>query len=66
MGLMETVKINEKEYNLDDLSDDTKSTIKSLAYVQAEIKRLEAKIAIHKTAQAAYAKVIEEAVKENE
>ena len=63
---METVKINEKEYNLDDLSDDTKSTIKSLAYVQAEIKRLEAKIAIHKTAQAAYAKVIEEAVKENE
>ena len=63
---MDTVKINEKEYNLDDLSDDTKSNIKSLAYVQAEIKRLEAQIAVHKTAQAAYAKNIEEAVKETE
>lgn len=51
---MATVKIDGKDYNLDDLSDQAKNQLGSLQFVQGEIKRLEAQIAVFKTAAVGY------------
>ena len=56
---MPSVKINDKEYDFDSLSDDAKSNLASLQFVQSELKRLEAKLAVFKTSEAAYARALD-------
>lgn len=48
------VNINGKEYLLSDLSADAKAQLQSVQFVNAEIQRLNAKLAIAKTAKQAY------------
>ena len=55
---MPSVKINDKEYDFDSLSDDAKKNLASLQFVQNELKRLEGKIAVYKTSEAAYARAL--------
>ena len=55
---MPQVQINGKEYDFDSLSDDAKKNLASLQFVQTELKRLEAKIAVFKTSEAAYARAL--------
>ncbi len=55
---MPTVKINDKDYDFDSLSDDAKSNLASLQFVQSELKRLEAKVAVFKTSEAASARAL--------
>ena len=57
---MTSIKIDDKEYNLENLSEDAKQQLASLQFVQNEIKRLEAQIAVYKTASMAYSKVLKE------
>ena len=59
---MPEIKINDKSYDLDKLSDNAKNQIASLQFVQSEIVRLNAKLAAFKTAEIAYSKAIEEAI----
>ena len=55
---MPQVQINGKEYDFDSLSEDAKSNLASLQFVQGELKRLEAKVAVFKTSEAAYGRAL--------
>ena len=57
---MASVTIDNKEYNLDDLSDTAKENLGSLQVVQNEINRLKAMLAIMQTAQSAYSRALQE------
>ena len=59
---MPEIKINDKSYDIDKLSENAKNQIASLQFVQNEIVRLNAKLAAFKTAEIAYSKAIEEAI----
>ena len=61
---MPNVTIDGKDYNLDDLSDNAKEQLASLQFVQNEIKRLEALMAVNKTAQVAYSSALKNALEE--
>ena len=51
---MAQIIIDGKEININDISEAGKANIGSLQFVQAEIKRLEAQIAVFKTAEVGY------------
>ena len=55
-----TITINNKEYNLDDLSDNAKAQLGSLQLTDQEIIRLQQQLAIAQTARNAYAKALNE------
>ena len=57
---MATLNIDGKEYESEDLSQTAKDTIVSLKFVQGEIKRLEATLAVYKTAATAYTRGLKE------
>jgi hypothetical protein len=57
---MATITIDGTEYNTDALSDAAKAQVVSLQFVQAELQRLEAQIAVYKTAEAGYAKALQQ------
>jgi len=59
---MATIKIDDQEYNTDDLSDKAKEQIVSLQFVQGEMKRLEAQMAVYRTAAAAYSSALKNEV----
>ena len=59
---MPTIKIDEKEYDLDQLSDEAKAQLMSLQFVDAELQRLNAQAAVLQTARAAYSKALNEAL----
>ena len=56
---MPAVTINGKEYQTENLSENAQSQLVSLAFVQNEIKRLEAQLAAFKTAELAYSKALD-------
>ena len=51
---MATIKIDDKDYELDDLSNSAKEQLASLQFVNGEIKRLEAQMAVFRTAAVGY------------
>ena len=53
-----TIKIDEKDYKVDDLSDDCKAEIQALQFCESEIARLNAKLAITGTARIAYQQAV--------
>ena len=53
---MAKVNIDDKEYEFDDLSDKAKANLVSLQFVQGELKRLNAQVAVYKTAEVGYVK----------
>ena len=56
---MPAVTINGKEYQTENLSENAQNQLVSLAFVQNEIKRLEAQLAAFKTAEIAYSKALD-------
>ncbi len=52
------VKINDKDYLLSDLSDNAKAQLQSLQFTRVEIQRLNAQLAIAKTAEQAYQRAL--------
>jgi ABC-type polar amino acid transport system ATPase subunit len=64
--LMTTVRIDEKEYELDSLSDAAKSELNMLQLTDQEIARLQIRLAIAQTARIAYARALAEALLEDE
>ena len=57
-----TIKIDDKEYDLDQLSGEAKAQLASLQFVDSELQRLNAKAATLQTARASYAKALNEAL----
>ena len=51
---MPTIKIDNKEYDLDTLSDECKAQLASIQFVEQELVRLQAKAAAFQTAKTAY------------
>ena len=51
---MAILKIDNKEYDLDTLSDECKAQLASIQFVEQELSRLQAKTAALQTAKAAY------------
>ena len=59
---MPTIKIDDKDYDLDQLSDEARAQLASLQFVDSELQRLNAKAAVLQTARASYAKALNEAL----
>ena len=59
---MPTIKIDNKDYELDSLSDEAKAQLVMLQFVDAELQRLTAQTAILQTARMAYSKALNEAL----
>ena len=59
---MATLKIDNKEYDLDTLSDECEAQLASIQFVDQELARLQAQAAAYQTARLAYAKALKEAL----
>jgi len=59
---MPNIKIDNKEYDLDTLSDDCKAQLASIQFVEQELARLQAQAAVLQTARTAYAKALQAAL----
>lgn len=57
---MPIIAIDEKEYELEQLSEEAKNQLASLQFVDAELQRLNAQIAVYQTARMAYANALKE------
>jgi len=55
---MTTISIDGKDYNLDILSDEAKNQLTSIQFVDGELARINAKIAVYQTARIAYSKAL--------
>ena len=59
---MAKITIDGQEYDSDSLSDDAKQQLGSLQFVQSEINRLQALLAVSKTAELAYSNALKKAI----
>lgn len=59
---MTTITIDNKQYELESLSDDAKSQLASIQYVDSELVRLQAQAAALQTARLAYSKALQAAL----
>jgi hypothetical protein len=59
---MPIIKIDGKDYDLDQLSNETKAQLASLQFVDAELARLQAQGAALQTARMAHAKALQAAL----
>ena len=59
---MTTINIDNKEYDLDSLSDEAKSQLQMIQICDQEIGRLNAQLAIAQTARMAYSKALQAAL----
>lgn len=57
---MPMIKIDGKEYDLDALSEEARNQLASLQFVDAELARLNAQVAVCKTARMAYSAALNE------
>ena len=63
---MATIKIDDKDYDVDELSEEAKAQVVSLNFVDAELNRLQLKVAAMQTARNAYANALKSLLGENE
>lgn len=59
---MPIIKIDEKDYELDQLSEEAKAQLASLQFVDAELGRLQFQMAAMQTARNAYANALQKAL----
>jgi hypothetical protein len=59
---MTTIKIDNKEYDLDTLSDECKAQLASIQYCDQEINRLQVKTAVLNTAKNAYLQALKKSL----
>ena len=63
---MATVTIDEKDYDYDDLSEESKKQINNLLFVQGEILRLQSLINVTKTSEQVYKNALKQSVENNQ
>lgn len=59
---MTIIKIDDKEYDFDKLSNEVKAQLASMQFCDKELQRLQAQAAAMQTARMAYAKALTEAL----
>jgi len=59
---MTTITIDNKEYDLNALSEEAKAQLVSIQFVDQELQRVNAQAAVLQTARVAYAKALNEAL----
>lgn len=59
---MPIIRIDEKDYELDSLSEEAKAQLTSLQFVDAELLRVNAQTAVLQTARNAYARALSDAL----
>ena len=59
---MPTIKIDNQDYELDQLSDEAKAQLASMQFCDQELARLQAQAAAYQTARMAYAKALNDAL----
>ena len=59
---MSIIKIDNKEYEFDNLPDEAKAQLQSLQFVDGELSRLQAQSAVLQTARMAYSKALQAAM----
>ena len=59
---MAKITINGQDYDSESLSDEAKSHVQNLNFVQQELKRLQSQIAVLQTAQSAYSGALKNAL----
>ena len=59
---MPIIKIDNKEYELDNLSVEAKAQLQSVQFVDSELQRLQGQAAVLQTARIAYAKALNDAL----
>jgi hypothetical protein len=57
---MTTIRIDEMDYELEQLSDDVRAQLTSMQFVDGELVRLQAKVAAMQTARNAYANALKD------
>jgi hypothetical protein len=60
--MTQTVTIDDKDYDLEKLSDEAKNQLVSLQYVDQELQKLNAQAAVLQTARMAYAQALKDAL----
>ena len=63
---MTKITIDEKDYDVEDLSDEAKAQVISLNFVDAELNQLQLKVAAMQTARNAYANALKSLLGEDE
>ena len=56
---MPKIKIDDIEYNSEDLSDNGKAQLASLQFLDAQMNQLQSEIAVYQTARAAYSNALQ-------
>ncbi len=59
---MATINIDGKEYDLDQLNENSKQQLASLQFVQTEIRKLESQLAVYKTAGVSYTTALKQSI----
>ena len=59
---MAKVKIDDKEYEFDDLSQEAKNQLQAIQYVDQEVLRAQMRVAALQTARNAYGRALQEAL----
>jgi len=59
---MQKINIDDKEYDMDKLSDEAKAQLASIQFCDQELQRLQAQAAAYQTARMAYAKALTQAL----
>ena len=59
---MPLIKIDDKDYEFDNFSDDAKAQLASIRFVDGELQRLNAQVAVMQTARMSYAKALNDAL----
>lgn len=62
---MTTITIDDKQYDLDTLSEEAKAQLVSIQFVDQELQRVNAQAAVLQTARVAYSKALNEALNES-
>jgi hypothetical protein len=57
---MTNITIDNKEYDLNAMSDEAKAQLISMNFVDAELERLSAQVAVYQTARVAYGKALKD------
>ncbi len=59
---MAKIKLDGEEYDIDSLSTESKNIVQSLKFARIEIERLNAQLAIFKTAESAYSRSLKSSI----
>lgn len=59
---MDKIKIDGKDYAVDDLTDEQKNQLQAIRFTDTEVQRLQALLAVAQTARASYAKALSESL----